>query len=160
MRLLPSWMNPIRRLPSVLKASLMSPATFGLGDAGLRGSLLLGLFSLALIWLGAWYIAHEDTVRTEAAAYRDTANLARAFEEHIIRLLKAHDQIILFARSSYVRDSARFSLAQWAREQQFGTDAALQIALIDKAGILVDSNLAMPAGRLDLRDREHFRVHV
>src|SRR5262249_8513149 len=71
-------------------------------DAGVVGSMLLGVLSVAIIWAGAWYIASQDAVRTESAAYQDTSNLARAFEEHIIRLIQAHDQILLFARSSIV----------------------------------------------------------
>ena len=50
-----------------------------LWDSGIYVSILLGVFSVAVAWLGAWYIATEELERTEAAAYQDTANLARAY---------------------------------------------------------------------------------
>jgi hypothetical protein len=127
---------------------------------GVGATILVGVFSLGIIWLGVAYIANEDFKRTESTAFQDTANLARAFEEHIIRLIQAHDQILLFVRTSILREPERFDLARWSREQQFATDVTLQLATTDKNGILTDSNLGMPAGRTDLADREHFRVHA
>jgi diguanylate cyclase (GGDEF)-like protein len=131
-----------------------------LWDSGIYASILLGAFSVTAAWLGAWYISTEEFNRTEAAAYQDTANLARAFEEHIIRLIQAHDQILIFARTSYSKDPQHFDLAQWARGQQFATDITLQIATTDKRGMLTGSNLGMPSTPTDLSDREHFRVHA
>jgi diguanylate cyclase (GGDEF)-like protein len=131
-----------------------------LWDSGIYVSILLGLFSVAIAWLGAWYISTEELERTEAAAYQDTANLARAFEEHIIRLIQAHDQILIFARTSYSKDPQHFDLMQWTREQQFATDVTLQLATTDKHGMLTGSNLGMPSTPTNLSDREHFRVHA
>jgi len=136
------------------------PPVATLWDSGIYVTILLGVFSVAVAWLGAWYISTEELERTEAAAYQDTANLARAFEEHIIRLIQAHDQILIFARTSYSKDPQSFDLAQWAREQQFATDVTLQIATTDKRGMLTGSNLGMPSTPTDLSDREHFRVHA
>jgi diguanylate cyclase (GGDEF)-like protein len=129
-------------------------------DPGIYVSILLGALSVAVVWLGAWYISTEELKRTEEAAYQDTANLARAFEEHIIRLIQAHDQILIFARTSYSKDPQHFDLVQWAREQQFATDVTLQLATTDKRGMLTGSNLGMPSTPTDLSDREHFRVHA
>src|SRR5262245_19862050 len=131
-----------------------------LWDSGIYFSILLGVFSVAIAWLGAWYISTEELERTEAAAYQDTANLARAFEEHIIRLIQAHDQILIFARTSYSKDPQHFDLMQWTREQQFATDVTLQLATTDKHGLLTGSNLGMPSTPTNLSDREHFRVHA
>src|SRR5215510_10381113 len=131
-----------------------------LWDSGIYFSILLGVFSVAIAWLGAWYISTEELERTEAAVYQDTANLARAFEEHIIRLIQAHDQILIFARTSYSKDPQHFDLTRWAREQQFATNVTLQIATTNRRGILTGSNLGMPSPPTDLSDRDHFRVHA
>ncbi|HEY7246279.1 MAG TPA: EAL domain-containing protein [Xanthobacteraceae bacterium] len=105
-------------------------------------------------------MASQDAGRTETAAYEETASLARVFEETIIRLIQAHDQTLLFARASYLKDPEQFDLSQWARDQQFASDVSLQIVIIDKQGMLAGSSLGMPAAPMDLSDREHFRVHV
>lgn len=131
-----------------------------LAVAGARTSILVSLLSVAVIWAGASYLTTVDARRTEAAAFQDTANLARAFEEHIIRLIQAHDQILLFARSSLAKDPERFDLTQWARDQQFANDVTLQIAVSDKDGILTASNLGLSPTPTSIRDREHFRAHL
>jgi two-component system, sensor histidine kinase len=119
-----------------------------------------GLFSLFLIWLGALYFSRADFSQTENAAYQNATNLARAFEEHIIRVLQAYDQTLLFVRSSYANDPDRFNLANWAHQQHFVSDLAVQVAIVDKNGLLRDSNLSGASRYLDLSDRDHFRVHM
>ena len=160
MRFLDFSPNSVLHRRTKFPVRLSSSAEREVRNAGFFGTLLFGVFALCLIWLGAWYVAREDFARTEAAAYQNTDNLARAFEEHIIRVLQAYDQTLLFVRSLYAKDPERFDLVQWAREQQFMTDVALQVGLIDGNGIFVGSNLAKASGRLDLGDREHFRVHA
>ena len=155
-----SWIIAAFRWPTVLRIRIISSTNSMFENTGVAASILVGLLSLGIIWLGVWYIASEDVKRTEASRYQDTANLARAFEEHIIRLIQANDQILLFARSSISKDPERFDLAQWARDQQFTTDVTLQIATTDKTGLLTGSNLGMPPTPTDLSDREHFRVHA
>jgi len=83
--------------------------------AGARGILLMGLLSVGTIGVGTWYLTTLDVKRAEDGAFQDTANLARAFEEHIVRLIQACDQILLSARSSLAREGDRFDLGRWAR---------------------------------------------
>jgi diguanylate cyclase (GGDEF)-like protein len=128
--------------------------------AGARGILLMGLLSVGTIGVGTWYLTTLDAKRSEDGAFRDTANLARAFEEQIIRLIQACDQILLSARASFARDGDRFDLSQWARDQKFVTDVTMQIAISDKAGILTASNLPLSSTPTSIRDREHFRTHI
>jgi diguanylate cyclase (GGDEF)-like protein len=130
------------------------------GSADIRGSIFLGLLAVGIIWVGAWLMISEDARRTEDAAYHETVNMARVFEENIIRLIQAHDQILLSARSSLAKDPDHFDLVSWAREQNFATEVSLQIVIINKAGMLAGTTLGMPPNPVDLRDRQHFRVHV
>jgi len=154
------WTSAISWRKDVADQGVAPSPVATLWDSGIYVSILLGAFSVAVAWLGAWYISTEELKRTEAAAYQDTANLARAFEEHIIRLIQAHDQILIFARTSYSKDPQHFDLTRWAREQQFATNVTLQIATTNKRGILTGSNLGMPSPPTDLSDRDHFRVHA
>jgi hypothetical protein len=127
---------------------------------GSLGSIFIAVISASAIWLGAFYMAVQDATRTEEAAYQNTANLSRAFEENTIRLIQAYDQILLFARSSYTADPSGFNLIKWANDQKFSTDAALQIVILNKNGLLAATTLGMPKKPMDLSDREHFRVHI
>ncbi len=150
------WISAISWRKDVVDRGAAPSPIARLWDPGIHASILLGVFAVAAAWLGAWYISNEEFNRTEAAAYQDTANLARAFEEHIIRLIQAHDQILIFARTSYSKDPQHFDLAQWAREQQFATDTTLQFATPDKRGRPTARNPAMPRTLPDLRNRNLF----
>ena len=123
-----------------------------------RGGALLGLCAIVVLWVG---IYHSLTVEREQAlqgAVQNTSNLSRAFEEHIVRSIKAIDQTMLYARDSYSKDPAGFDIAAWAKNVQFLTDLTFQISLIDQNGIFLGSNIAPAGERIDLSDREHFRV--
>src|SRR5437763_16784496 len=98
----------LRRRLGALRAPVGRPVALGSRGSGAQASLLLGLLAIALAWLGASWMGIEDTRRSEAAAYQETSNLARVFEENIIRLIQAHDQILLFARASYLAAGERF----------------------------------------------------
>ena len=52
-------------------------------------SLLLGLSAIALIWAATFYFAHGARVETERSAYKSASNLAAAFEEQLLRSIRA-----------------------------------------------------------------------
>jgi len=54
---------------------------------------------------------------------------------------------------------AGFDLTEWTRRTQAMTDLSFQITLIGKDGLVITSNLLSGTARVDLSDREHFRVH-
>jgi signal transduction histidine kinase/CheY-like chemotaxis protein/HPt (histidine-containing phosphotransfer) domain-containing protein len=128
--------------------------------AARHGGAILGICGIVVLWSGVLYSLSVERQQALRGAAENTTNLSRAFEEHIVRSVKAVDQTLLYARDSYVRDPAGFDISAWAKNTQFLTDLAFQISLIDKSGIMIGSNLASAGNRIDLSDREHFRVHV
>lgn len=115
---------------------------------------------LLLIWSAIALQLRQERVGIERETIKETSNLARAFEENIIRSITAIDQVIQFVRDSYARDPARFDLASWARDRSFLNEQTRQISIIDGKGMLLQSNLGSPREPVDLSDREHFRVQV
>src|SRR5215470_954116 len=127
---------------------------------GAYASILLGISATLLIWLGAFYFIRGERDQTERAAFQIGSNLARAFEEQLIRLIRAADQTLLYIRDSYSKDPDHFDMSLWSRNSQFLTDFAFQVVVVDKNGALVASNLDSDKTRLNLSEREHFKVHT
>ncbi|HEX6734698.1 MAG TPA: ATP-binding protein [Azonexus sp.] len=123
-----------------------------------RRIALIGLASLAAVWIVAGYeiarsrhdTLHEAEVRTVAQA--------RIFAEYSGSTIKRLNELALDLRGYWTGDWRAFAeLIQ--RRQENIQDIAFQVGVIDRNGLLAFSNLARPSDRIDLSQREHFQVH-
>lgn len=113
---------------------------------------------LGMIWTAAAY----DLQRSRQAALHEaelrTATQAQMFAEFSRSTIKRIDEVLLNLREEWQGDWNRFAV-QVQRNQRGIDDVIFQVAVIDAAGIMQFSNLARPDSRVDLSEREHFRVH-
>lgn len=119
---------------------------------------LIGIACLVLVWITAVYeIARSKSTYLHEAELR-TAVQSQVFAEYSESTIKRLNELSLDLRSYWTGDWKKFAeLIQ--RRQENITDIAFQVAVIDRDGRLAFSNLAQPGNRVDLKEREHFRVH-
>ncbi|MHB8786642.1 MAG: cache domain-containing sensor histidine kinase [Thauera sp.] len=120
----------------------------------LGGVVLVGVF-----WAGVLIKVEAEAELEQRAIDRRTMNLARVFEEHTIRTLGAVDQALLFVKFQYEKEGDALDIASAVQQGMIVSTLYNQVGVINREGIYHLSNLA-ELKRVDLRDREHFRVHV
>lgn len=118
--------------------------------------------AVLLIALVGWHVirlTHEDYQRQSANAQRDLANLTRVSQEHASRTLRSADQVVRFVHSRYMELGNKLDLMLLTQQGVIDSEIFNQVGIIDAKGIYVLANRPV-TGKLDLSDREHFRVHV
>lgn len=116
---------------------------------------------IMLLWVSISMMLAQQYEAAQRAAYRDTGNLARAFEENTARIITGIDQILLSMRASYADHPDGFDVVGWQHRQALSDRFTLQFVEIGPEGLVRASTMggANPT-RVDLSDREHFRVHL
>ncbi len=131
-----------------------------LGRLAQSGAAILGLLSIALVWVSVIHSMSVERTQALRGAVQSTGNLARAFEEHVVRSVKQADQALLAMRKSYQGDPDHFDIPTWRQRTLALSDFTFQVSLADRHGLLRASNLASTGSTIDLSDREHFRVQL
>ena len=120
--------------------------------------LIAGVLIL-LTWWQVFHLVDESRVREITSAERDLANITRVSQEHASRTLRSADQVIRFVESRYLEVGHRLDLKDLTAKGVIDAEIFNQVGIIDPQGVLILSN-RQTNGRLDLSDREHFRVHI
>lgn len=131
------------------------------GAVKLRAARAVAWFGAALlvmVWVVIYASLSSERTRVLADTRADTANLARAFDEHIQRTIAGLDQTLLYLRAEFQQAPERFDLNRSVANNVILKRVSVQIARIGADGVLADSNV-LGFTRMDLSDREHFRVH-
>jgi len=121
--------------------------------------IVFSAFLLVSIWGAFLYALSVERDLTLRTTIKENANLARAFEEHIVRTIRAVDQVVLFVKDEYERHGMALDLARYTAEGRISAEIYNQLGIIDETGKLLMSNLTNFKA-VNLADREHFRVHV
>ena len=115
---------------------------------------------IALVWLGLDFHLKAELATVQDAAIQNAGNLSRAFEEHLVRTLKAADHTLQIVRNAYEKNSGAFDLVGWSREEHALEGPTFQIVIIGPDGFMKATSEGLQSSPLDLSDREHFRVHI
>ncbi len=122
---------------------------------------LFSLVVIAAIW-GA-VVVGQRTERADviASAVRQNANLAVAYEEHIVRTLKGLDGALLFIRHEYQRLGSKLDINRYIAEGVLDGRLFNTLSVVDERGnIVVTSRALEPAiASVNYADREFFRAH-
>ncbi|HEY1933570.1 MAG TPA: ATP-binding protein [Acetobacteraceae bacterium] len=122
--------------------------------------LAFGVLGIVVLWVGVLHALSVERRQAIAQAFDETANLASTIQQHVTGVSRAIDQTLLYVRASYASAPAKFDIAMWSAQGEFLTDPAFQVSIIGKDGTMVASSTGPTTQRVDLSDREHFRVHV
>jgi PAS domain S-box-containing protein len=113
---------------------------------------------LAALWASVEWDNRKSEQDAQAQMRQQTAALAMAFADHTEAVFQRGDHILLQLRADWLASPKTFAKAI-ARHQSLLGDTVFQIAVIAADGTLAFSNLAISSERVDLSDREHFKVH-
>ncbi|WP_407655482.1 bifunctional diguanylate cyclase/phosphodiesterase [Burkholderia alba] len=120
---------------------------------------LLGTLALALLWA---VIIARLSVEKESAYREATASaaiLSTALEQHTVKAIHQVDQITRFVKYEFEKSPEHFNLASTVEKGVVPSDTLIQVSLVDARGELMANTSELNPRRIDLSDREHFRVH-
>ncbi len=114
------------------------------------------------LWVAALMLAHYDHAEAMARAERDGGNLARVVAEQATRTIAEADQIMVFLINDFQEHGNAWTPGvSWLLRQTVERSGILvQLAVIDEHGDLTHTSVEDAPHRVQLADREHFRVHV
>ena len=119
---------------------------------------LLTALLLAIVWLHTVDQISTDRTATLAKTENDLINLGRVSQEHAERTFFSADQTLRLVIAEHREHRGKLDLKALNAQGIFDSRILLQIAIIDAQGILQQSTVPF-TGRIDLSDREHFKVH-
>ncbi|WP_051296589.1 ATP-binding protein [Anaeroarcus burkinensis] len=122
------------------------------------GIILFGMVILCFLWGGVILKNQEEQANAMEEARKETGNIARAFEEHMIRTIKSADQAALFLKYQYEKDGKVIDIPKYIREGSLLPQTFVLISVADENGELQISS-QVPFVASNIKDREHFSVH-
>ena len=117
---------------------------------------------LVLVWVFVFVRAQQDQVLIEQAAFGNLRNIARSFKEHTQNTLGGADELLRIVQYHYEKSGDRdFPLLKdYFDNKVLDVRFFNQTGIIDDQGMYVFSNLKKTTTKVDLSDREHFKVHL
>ena len=120
--------------------------------------IAFGICLIGLLWSGVVLKIRAEEKAEISELMKDTANLARAVEEHAVRTVREADQVLLSLLSQIRLQGSKPDLRQLIEDGPILSRIYTYFSIIDERGNLVAGS--QPFKPMNLSDREHFQVHV
>jgi signal transduction histidine kinase len=112
---------------------------------GLRASVVLVfLISGAMLWAGLFAHLNIERERIIESKRQENDNLARVFEEHVARTVRAAEITLREITSEYRRHGRKFDLIRFAKDHRLEVDPYNFLSFIDKDGNLISASYLLP----------------
>lgn len=125
--------------------------------------LVFGGMLLAMLW---WAVTDQDR-RVEDlrdVAYRqEMRNYVRLLEAHTRSIIRGLDQVVTHLKAEYEDNPSGFDLTEEVEQSPMLNGLSVQAGIIGADGTLLASTspvVAADGTRINLSDREHFRIHA
>ena len=141
---------------SVKKVTLSKAGPFRLSV----GIIVFCLLMIAIVWAAVITRSDEERKSELADAERQNTNLAIAFEHYSLRILRSVEAVAQFVESVYLRRRGDADLVTVLVDRIVINDFLQAMAIFDEQGRLVASSHLLADTRLNIRDRDEFKVHV
>ena len=129
--------------------------------AAWQGVTALAVAMILLVCAVVEFEIYKERSYASEDATQTARNYARLFEEHIARAISEADRTITFVRQLYLAAEGNFDLKEWGKTQSALDNLTIQLSIIGADGYLQSTTTKTTSStKMDLSDREHFRVHV
>ena len=122
-------------------------------------AIYVGMAMIVAIWVSINFSLSVEHDRSRNIAIQNTGNLARVFEEHIVRTIMEADRAILLLRTSY-QLTGNFDLANSLANPSLRNDLLTQIRVFGPDGVIIAATAERRLSRDGFSDREYFQVHL
>ncbi|WP_254659146.1 bifunctional diguanylate cyclase/phosphodiesterase [Ralstonia pickettii] len=119
---------------------------------------IAAVVGLLFIWSFTFHQLTQERERLTRDAQARTQVEAQAFGEYSLGSARRVSEFLLDLRASWLAGREVFEQVIHER-QEVVRDLTFQVAVIDENGMLLYSSIGPVTDRLDLSQREHFRVH-
>lgn len=128
-------------------------------DRAARFPIVVGASLAIVMWAGLGSILVIEHGNASSGAQRKAADMATLFAESAGRTIREVDKILLLIRALYEEGSIDVVSAAYSKRASQFDSLTFQLSIVAPDGVLVMSNMKPATERVDISDREHFKVH-
>ena len=129
------------------------------GQALKRRIFIFSTVIIAFIFVVAVILVADQRQSALDRASMHSANLSASFEEQVRHVMDSVSGAMELIVRRIEKEGSDFDLAEWAPLMPGFAASTIQVSIIGPDGRLQAASLSKNPERIDLSDREHFRVH-